>query len=89
MVYENVVSGRIARVRPPGARVLVERLGHKEKESGGVKVACVAHIVGEDVTEKGTVDHWMFLLLLLSPWILLRSPTMSHYSEQDHGQEKC
>ncbi|CAK9018797.1 unnamed protein product [Durusdinium trenchii] len=38
MVYENVVSGRIARVRPPGARVLVERLGHKEKESGGVKV---------------------------------------------------
>lgn len=46
MVYENVVSGRIARVRPPGARVLVERLGHKEKESGGVKVACVAHIVG-------------------------------------------
>jgi len=36
IVYENVVTGRIARVRPPGAQVLVERLGHDKAEAEAV-----------------------------------------------------
>jgi len=47
IVYENVATGRIARVRPPGAQVLVERLGHKggatpeptEKSAGAEETA--------------------------------------------------
>lgn len=33
IVYEHVLSGRIARVRPPGAQVLVEKLGGEKCEA--------------------------------------------------------
>eukprot|EP00746_Dinoflagellata_sp_MGD_P010397 gnl/MRDRNA2_/MRDRNA2_121442_c0_seq1.p1 gnl/MRDRNA2_/MRDRNA2_121442_c0~~gnl/MRDRNA2_/MRDRNA2_121442_c0_seq1.p1 ORF type:complete len:1077 (-),score=162.84 gnl/MRDRNA2_/MRDRNA2_121442_c0_seq1:201-3431(-) len=40
MLYEHVQSGRRAKLRPPGARVIVERMGAKEGRSAPSKAVC-------------------------------------------------
>ncbi|CAE7223635.1 kif4 [Symbiodinium sp. CCMP2592] len=40
IVYENLLSGRISRVRPPGAQVVVERLGGSSEKKAATEAPC-------------------------------------------------